>query len=58
MRATLLVVLVGLIVLGFSAGVKAQDFAPMWTLPTPLPSNLSEFVEDNAKAIELGKALF
>ncbi|MGE4602970.1 MAG: cytochrome c peroxidase, partial [Planctomycetota bacterium] len=30
----------------------------MSTLPTPLPANLSEFVVDTTKAIELGKALF
>ncbi|MGE4620319.1 MAG: cytochrome c peroxidase [Planctomycetota bacterium] len=30
----------------------------MSTLQTPLPANLGEYVQDNAKAIELGKALF
>ena len=42
----------------FSGGLLAQDFPPMSTLATPLPANLSEFVVDTTKAIELGKALF
>lgn len=58
MRAALLVFLVGMIVAVFPNYLGGQDFGPMSTLPTPLPANLSEFVQDNAKAIELGKALF
>lgn len=58
MRAALLVFLVGMIVAVFPNDLGGQDFGPMSTLPTPLPANLSEFVQDNAKAIELGKALF
>lgn len=58
MRFPLLTILIGSTVLISSVEVKAQDFAPLWTLQTPLPANLSEFVQDNEKAIELGKALF
>lgn len=37
---------------------RAQDFGPLESLETPLPGNLSEFILDEGKAIELGKALF
>ncbi|OUU19899.1 MAG: hypothetical protein CBC13_11970 [Planctomycetia bacterium TMED53] len=40
------------------APVKGQDFGPLNISTTPLPSNLSEFVLDMDRAIELGKALF
>ena len=40
------------------APVKGQDFGPLNMSTTPLPSNLSEFVLDMDRAIELGKALF
>lgn len=38
--------------------VKGQDFGPLNISSTPLPSNLSEFVLDMDRAIELGKAFF
>ena len=38
--------------------MAAQDFGPLGSLQTPLPGNLSEFILDESKAIELGKALF
>ena len=38
--------------------VQAQDFGPLSDLETPLPGNVSEFVENEAAAIALGKALF
>ena len=41
-----------------SVPVSAQDFGPLNSLETPLPENLSEFILDESKAIELGKALF
>ncbi len=58
MRTTASLVLGTCLVLISFTGLGAQDFAPMWTLPTPLPGNISEFVQDNTKAIQLGKALF
>lgn len=36
----------------------AQDFGPMWQMETPLPGNISEFVENETAAIALGKAFF
>lgn len=47
-----------LLVFSAVAPAAAQDFGPLNSLQTPLPGNLSEFILDESRAVELGKALF
>ena len=44
--------------LGASPQIHSQDFGPLLVSSTPLPANLSEYVLNVDRAVELGKALF